>query len=321
MKYLHFLVMVSIVSLSAVFFVAYQNRDDIQRTFDAQVSDLHEAQWVFLEGKIEGWYQQSKEHLDAISSKIRHDIITAYKTNGRNLEYDLTHPNQNDNPVINIIGKYINGVHLNGVLSDADDAWAANRDGIISDFSKDCSAQGRTRTFEKEEAAHFSPLLAKQNIESILNEDTTSHWLGWEYLTPRNPKWTVQYFSKESLKALFMEYGLDSLSAFEFSTPDYIDFNSDLAGVPIVNDHGMKNKNGQLIIVQGFNVYRQLYATPDGMAEYRLLEDKIGLAKERADKLMLLDTFELVVSFLAIFAVWIAGVKKEKQEQEGRCNE
>ncbi len=321
MKALHVLIMVSMVSLAAVFFVAYQNREDLQSSVNAQISDLHEAEWIFIEGKINGWYQQSREHIDTIASLVRSEIIQAYKTNGRDLEYDLTHPDQNNNPVINIIGRHIEGVHLNGVLSDADDAWAANRTGIISDFSKDCSASGRTRSFTKEEAGHFSPSLAKQNIERILNEDITSGWLGWEYLTPSEKDWTVPYFSEQTLKHLFMKYGLQSLEAFEFSTPAYIDFNTDLAGVPLVDGHGFKVVNGQIILVQGFNALRQLKSTHDGMAEFQILEDKVSLAKERGQKLLLLDTFEIVVSFLAIFAVWGAGLRKDAKDLEGGCNE
>lgn len=320
MKAMHLLLLVAVVGFSAVFFVAFQGREDLQKTGESQIQDLKNAQWDFLEGKIEGWYQQSKEHIDTIAANIRKEIVSAYAVNGRNLEYDLTHPNQTVNPVISIIGKNIEGVHLNNVISDADDAWAANRTAIISDFSKDCAAAGRTRSFRVEESGHFSPELARQNIHRILNEDTST-WLGWEYLHPTNKLFTVPYFAKDELRDLFMRYGIDALASFEFSTPAYIDFNKDLAGVPLVNDHGEQVPNGQLIIVQGFNLVRQLYSVRNGMVEYREIGDSIRLAKERADKLLLLDNFEVIVSFLAIFALWGTSVRIESKHQEGECDE
>lgn len=315
-RQLIFLVAV-LFALGATFFVSFQNRIDIKASYDRTISTLKEAKWKFVLGKIEALRAQASDAAQHLSDEIRTEIISAYRKNGRNLSKDLANLDQDDHPVVNILGDLVPGRYLNGFQSDSDDPFVATREGIASDFSIDCSASGRTRTFEEEIALHHDEDLAAAAVSKLLDMD--GGLIGWQFTQPENPKYTLPAFTYEELHDLFMKYGIDSLESFEFLVAKYIDEKSDLSGKPLVDSRGMLREASQLIVVQGFNIVKQLSHSRDAGATLTWYEEKWINAKNDAN--WTLTMYDLLLSFILVLMVmvYLIGMSQIERARDERA--
>ena len=293
--------LVSLLSASIVFLgtftlIQYQVIQDRTVGYKITLASEKNSEWSYVWGLTTALRQQAKEKITMIGSNIQEQILKDYNTNHRNLRYDLNNLNQNNLPIINIISKNILNVYLNGVATDANDPWIGTREGVASDFSVDCSSSGRTRSYDVEYTLHFSPSLAKKAIEKLLEVNQNLPLIGWQFRSPANLSWTVEDFTEDNLKALYLQYGLDSLDSFEFLNASYIYPKSDLLGDLLVDSHGNLQNNKQLIIVQGFNLVEQLGKLPGASVTLQRFVD---------DQKLLTDTFnkEIVILQVELFAV------------------
>jgi hypothetical protein len=247
----------------------------------------------------------------------------------RSIAKDLADINQNNHPVINIIGEAFKGKYLNGVENDNNDPWAAMKDrGIIGDFSLNCSAAGRSRTFDQEVALHASPALAREAIQKIILQEPTlassgrtDHLIFWSFLAPIKPEYLVSSASIETLRDLFLKYpSLDSLASYEFLVPQYIDQDKDLSGKPLVTERGFRNQVNQLIIVSGFNLVDQFTAVSTNTAKFQAFDEEIRLISQRFES----DIFSkqmMTLALVLMFLVCCAGMyfiegKIENEEEK-----
>lgn len=305
-----------IVSLAAVFYVSYNNMVKTAEVFDRQENVLKESQWRYVWGKAEALYAQARDKSKTIADNIKRQILMTYKSNGRNLSYDLQHLNQDKHPIIEIFANNVVGSYLNNLHSDSDDPFVANRRGIASDFSVDCSAEGRTRSFDKEISLHFSKDLAKQAIDKILSLDRSI--IGWQFSKPKNYDMTVPEFSHYEIHKLFMKYGLESLSTLEFLAPAYIDENIDLVGTNLVDSAGMRHENEQIIVVQGFNVVKQINASSDGKSTLTWYTENIDSVKR--DKGVVIGFFSATLVFVVtlMILVYLIGMSQIERARDER---
>lgn len=299
-RQLVFLVAV-LFALGVTFFVSFQNRIDIKVSYDRQVQTLQEAKWKFVWGKVESLRLQAGDAAKGLADTIRHEILEAYSKNGRNLSYDLSNLNQNNHPIINIFAEHVPGKYLNGFQSDSDDPFVATRKGIASDFSLDCSAAGRTRSFDAEIEMHSSRVLAAKAINKLLAMD--GGLIGWQFAKPSRPEYTVSDFSQESLHELFIKYDLPAFESLEFLVAKYIDEKSDLSGAPLVDTRGMLREANQLIVVQGFNIVKQLAHSKDAGATLTWFDEKRQSAQNDAG--WTLAIYDLLLSFILVLMVMI----------------
>ena len=295
-----------VITLIAVFFISYQNRQNTLSSMEAAGGAIRQAEWAYVWGKIESTRAQARDSAKTLAYKIRRDIVESYKTNGRSLAKDIANLDQNNHPIVAIFAKELTNVYLNGVVSDSDDLFIATRKGIASDLSADCSALGRSRSFAEEIKLHFNHKLADNAIKALLLQ--SPDLIGWQFLVPVKNEYTMSEFTEAGLRDLYMQYGMDSLESFEFLDAAYIDDKRDLIGSPLIDPRGVRHEEvNQFIVVQGFNAKRQIEASPDGgvaltqmRAEYKaVVDDKTWI-------ISLYDIMLVVITVLLIF-VYIVG--------------
>lgn len=307
-----------ILALVVTFALSYQNRVDTIEAFDRQQQAMKEAEWRYIWGKVEALRLQARDKAESLAAQIRHEILTEYKTNGRDLSKDLGDLDQDNHPIVNILAKIIPGVYLNGFISDSDDPFVATKKGIASDFSIDCSAEGRSRSFEKEIDLHYSKVLASDAIEKIKRQDHSL--IGWQFTKPSKPEYTFGEFSEKNLYRLFDRYGTDALHSFEFLVAVYIDEKEDLAGVPVVDARGLKGGGNQIIVVQGFNIMKQLAASADGSATLTWYGEKFkSFENDETWIVGIYDSLLIFVSALIVF-VYLTGmsqIERSRNEVQG----
>lgn len=248
--------------------LSYYNYIEIQTQKDlknASLQRVQDGEFLFIKAVISENYQKAEQFITAIGNNIRKDILLYddYQLNDKALYNDLQNFDLDDHPIINIIGNNFQGQYLNHIVNDNNDPFAfTKQDGIIGDYSVNCSAFGRTRTFEEEYSMHYSPSLAQRAIEKIVNQDVPSvnnglieDPIGWSFLPPVDGVEIVESFDWKSLQSTYLKYGLEGLKSYEFLYPYYIDPDQDILGNKIVKASGIRQENAkQLILVSGFNI-------------------------------------------------------------------
>ena len=89
--------------------------------------------------------------------------------------------------------------------------------------------------------------------------------------------------SLKELRKVFMEEGVDGLATYEVLSPAYLNQNTDILGMPDVDNLGRKVDNNKIIVVQGFSVHDILTKTySDKILLFASQEDRIhSMAREK----------------------------------------
>ena len=315
--------------MSAFTLTQYQALSDVETRFSYYSVENNKNEWDYVWGKITSLRQEARSTTNMIANNIKEEILFAYKGNPKQLREDLSDYNKTNHKIINIFAKNTLGVYFNNVEKDSDDLWIGTRTEIVSDFSIDCSSDGRTRTYETEVEKHYNKELAKRAIEKILYLD--DGLIGWQFKKPAKDYLTFNEFTEENLKKIYEKHGLGGLDSFEFLTASYIDSRKDLNGEYLVDERGALQKNGQIIVVQGFNINNQ--SKKDLVFSIKL-EDfekhrKILIEKYNNEKMF--ATLQLIVTFFMTILVFIIGSilldreyaksKLEGNIEDGECKE
>ena len=297
-----------VVFLGAFTIAQYQAIQDRRVSLNSAIMQIKDLEWNYVWETSIALRRQASEKATGFTTKIKSDISSYYGDNKASLSYDLSHLDNNNNPIVNIFAKNILGTFLNGISTDANDPWIGTRTQIVSDFSVDCSANGgRTRSYEKEVTLHYNKLLAKKAIDKLLEVNTELPLIGWQFRAPSNPKWTINDFTEENLRDLFFKYGFDSLDSFEWCNAAYIDNKVDLLGKYLVDSHGQQHPNNQFIVNQGFNLVEQMKAMPGAMENLDKYDNTLRLIKERANWEIVFMEYTLLIVFAVMLVIFILG--------------
>lgn len=295
-----------VVFLGTFTLIQYQLIEDKKTDQKQLAAKIKEAEWTIVWNEVSSLRLQAIEKANLIADRIRSDVKKEYKTSPR-LKNDLSLLTKDTNPLVEILGNSIQSSWLNNVKTDSNDPFIMTREGIASDFSKDCASDTRTRSFGKEIMLHYNKLLAKDAIVNLLLVNENNPLIGWQFSTPKNPDFSTNEFSEKELKNLYFKYGLSSLKSFEFLSAAYIENNQDLLGNPIVSNSGILNQNYQLIVVQGFNLVEQLESNPTvllSLSNVKAFEAEYdALCKKEISFLQI----ELVSVFGMMFLVFFVG--------------
>jgi len=280
------------------------------------VQNIRGRQFGYVEGALSSYMIDANRFGLSLATGIKTDILDFYQKHpARSLSKDLDDLEQNDHPVINVIAKNFENKWLNGVQNDNNDPFAAMKDsGIIGDLSLNCSAFGRTRTFEQEYTLHAMPGLAETAVSRITNQvptlaeqGRTDALIGWSFLKPKAPEYEVKDFSIESLRAVFLIHPtLDTFASYEFLVPQYIDPTQDMTGKPNVKPNGTRNVTKQLIIVAGFNLVDQINTNSVHRTNFEKYNDDVKTAEASFDSSILLKQL-LSISLCILFIVCFLG--------------
>lgn len=296
-----------------LFTVFYAKTVSLKAQEEDSILKLRNLQFNYVSGVLAEELRDADKFSKELTLNIRKDIVSYYRDHpGKSLAYDLTNLNQNNNPVTNAIADNFRGQWLNNIENDNNDPWSAMSGvGIISDLSVNCSAAGRTRSFDEEYKLHAVPELAKKAVARILDQDPTlasegrlDHIIGWSFLKPAKPEYVVEDFTLKNLREKFVKYGtLDTLASYEFLVPQYIDQDQDLVGVRTVSNRGLREARvHQIVIVSGFNLVDQFKAVDAHLYAYNNFETDIATIKDHYD----FDIFmEQIFSFIIAVVFFI----------------
>jgi hypothetical protein len=224
-----------------------------EKRYVEQVESIRELQWQLIESVITDNYNSAEMFGNNIKSNIVIKLLDAYP-NKANLQSDLDNPDQSM-PAYTIFSQEIKGKYLNNIRNDNNDPFIASRNGIVSDLSLSSSTTDpAVRTWEKEIAMHANKPLAVKAAEVInlkINKPTF-----WEFSPSSNPDHIlITEMDMRELRRVFMAEGVEGLQTYEFLKPIYIQQDTDIFGIPDVNNIGVRQSNSKLIVVAGFNIY------------------------------------------------------------------
>jgi len=315
-------VKVNIFLLSAVFGIAilfyssFYSRGVVEENFNKIKEEIKESEWIFLWGKIEQLRTQALDRAKFLSREIETLVNFAYKGNMINVGRDLSFLDSKDNKLINLINFIISKSFMNLDDSDSDDPFVVSDNGILSDFSIDCSSVSRSRSFEEEVSLHWNKELAHYAISRILSSDESPFCTGWQFTKPKDTDHTFRSFNEKALKDLYFRFGIEALSSFEFL--EYVRMNEkrDLAGRPYSTG---KMKNGdsvKLIIVQGFNPAKQILNSKDGASGISFFKEKLKACESSSSSILSIFNMLLFIMILIIIMVYLVGVSSMSDKRE-----
>jgi len=284
----------------------------LQEGYQDRVEEINVSQFEYIHAITLENYQKATYLAQDMADTLVDDLTTNFSQ--EDLTYYLTNIDIEDNPLINVIGNNIDHVYLNSIQNDNNDPFVASkRYGIISDFSVNCSSEGRTRTFEEEIELHHNRSLAKQFFQKLVDQELPSYlegdsaMLGWEFL-PSHYNSFISEFNKKNLYKVFLKNGSDfrSLESFEYLAPVYIYLDVDLLGQRVVDANGYSHQANQLIIVQGFNIVDILEFNPQyskQMNYFQLKRVEVLKLKtiEERHQLVILGILSLTFFIVCIF--------------------
>lgn len=229
-----------------------QTKTSEQRRIE-RLETVKELDWQLIEAVIQSNYNHAEVFADDIKLRIEANIINAYFFDRDMLNYDLENPNPNAR-AFTIFAKEVKGKYLNNIHNNNNDPFIASRNGILSDFSLNCSSNNVIRSWDNELDMHVNKILGAKAIDAIRYQ--TNEPIFWEFRTSTNPNHImINDMTIKELKRVYMTEGLDGLETYEFLKPVYIQQYADIFGVSDVSNTGMKQQNAKLIVVSGFNIH------------------------------------------------------------------
>ncbi len=329
--------------------------DSLETSYAKFKGNIIEYQWYQIESVFEGKYRQAFDNSTILANDISTGINTYYShyhysqmlsetdytpsageyslTNvdfSEKIREDLENLDVDNHPIINIISGVLKDQFFDGIVNDANDPFVTilgDTPLIVADTSLNCSAVGRTRTFEEEYPMHSNLELAKTAFTRIQVMDTPD-WKNNIFENPiffqfvDHPKGTLvkEEYPEDSVYYEFngkMAYELDYydlnglrdaflktegnwkeiFATFEFIAPAYIYDFEDLSGVPRVNDRGMKQDSKIIAVNTVFNFKDVLNNMPREREKLITYEKDLDNLKEWYVKE---QRFILSVSLLAL---------------------
>lgn len=317
LKSLKSLSLIMLILIFCLGILVYYNTVEISNKKSLREEALNRVasnEFSYFKGIISENYQKAKLFIEDIANQTRADILSVpeYQEDYNSFYSDMYDFNQDNHKIINIIGNNFEGKYLNGIENDNNDPFVMTKlDGIIGDFSLNCSAFGRTRTFEEEYSMHYSPLLAEKAVARIrsqlipnINQGIVEDPIGWSFLAPKENISLVTDFTWDNLEKAYKQYGLEGMRSYEWLYPTYVDSEKDLLGVRNVTPAGFRQDNKQLIFVSGFNVVDIINNNKNHLQTFNLFETQkkqIESSFSWAIILHQVTNLSTIILFLALF--------------------
>ena len=310
----------SLAFLALLALFLYTDSTSLKNEKQLVLQELRTDQFNYVAGQLANFLKNANSFVSGLTNEIRKKIYVFYKEHpGRSVAKDLENINSNNNPIVNSISTTFRGRWLNNVRNDNNDPWAVMTGPtlkdmrIVADLSVNCSSLGRTRSSTKELSRHGVPALgaiALTRINDMVNTGAAHGRLdnltAWSYLHPVKPEYIVpipkdHFIDPITLSALrqrFLEYKtLDVFASYEFLTAKYIEPDQDLAGRPVVTEHGFRGQAQQIAIVSGFNLVDQFNNITENKLAYQEFEDQIQAVSQRfSGQILLVQNLSLVLA-------------------------
>ena len=251
-KHLATCILIVLISGSFASYIISMDSGYLKKNRDNLASRVENLEHSFSKTMFNEQIDKAGVQADNVKVYIRDMLSLKYEGSMDKLRYDLENPNNNA-PAFKIMS-VIEGMYINKD-TDSNDMFIATKEGVISDFSLDCSTDKITGNWQEEILMHHNKLLAKKAISDIV--DTNARYTIWQFAKPAGtakemPMYVDMDF--EGLQKVYNEYGIDGLRSFEVLVISRLEENEDIFGERDVTFTGIRQKNMKLFIVQGINM-------------------------------------------------------------------
>ena len=148
-----------------------------------------------------------------------------------------------------------------------------NKSGVITDYN--LSRATEDRSWQAEINNQYNKEMAKNTIESILNQCTDSIFVFETEKSDNNSHKYLTSLSEDDIKNIYLSEGIEGLKNYMFVVPAYITDKGDIFGK---NDIflGHKQDNNKIVVLQLYNLYDHIKDyNIDKMLKNQSLEDKL----------------------------------------------
>jgi len=303
-----------------------------EHEFELEQERYLDRKYEIVETAIKIGYDAAEEQGGVIASEIIAGVEDEYGNNEMRLKRDLDNIASAENtPLISIISNAIQGKFILDIVNDNNDPWAGIRYKLISDFSLNCSAFGRTRTFAEEVAMHNNTGAAEYALYNIGNQINDKNI--WNFLPiPEEELFAEEITNKvpldeKFLEELFYKYNGD-LAIYkypEFIYTNYVYRRKDLADRPLVDPNGMRKEDSQIIIISNGFVIHDIISNTYLKDSIRRLDNELRLEKKELEQFIekqelvlagniksLENNFFLLVTIILIVVVIMAEYNNRK---------
>jgi hypothetical protein len=319
------ILLVIVAVLAIMLTISYNQLIQLENNMNDELTNQTESTWDYINARISDNYDKARTQSSKIKLNIVSDIKVKYTSNEK-LSEDLQNTiNGEECDLTSILGRNISSVYFNNIKNDANDPFIISSKKVLTDFSVNCSAEQRTRDFNKEISMHFNHALAKDALEAIVSKSTSKVF--WCYVpVDKEYPWyndvkNIKLMDMTELRDLFYKYkDIRVLSTFEFIGTDYIYEKSDLVGEPVVNDMGMKNnKSNQLFINSNFNIVDVLMSNPnDSVVIYSY--DKSVSSIQRTYEMKKTDVISFIIIEILAFLISLVALSRLQHSILSRSN-
>jgi len=291
---------------------------------DKDIKYARDAEWTLLEQTLFNSLDKAKADGELLAHLALDRLGEDYLSDTEQVSYDLDNFYEPNNPIRLAIAETTENYYFDNIKSDSTDPFVTFGEGISADKSDDCATFGETRSFEEEYGMHANPDLAEEaffriNIASVENygkgarnkpiffqfcthpdgENIREDYGNGYAVHSEKRAYVLESYDLDGLKAKFYETNSweEVFYAFEFITPTYIFYKSDLAGRPFV-EYGRRTDAKRLAINIGFNFKAVIDNNPD------IKSALVGYSK-RADAVLRWHTGVETTLLLIIFLVLI----------------
>ena len=302
--YIRFLLIILLFPAIALISTNYQTYTDIQTIkshYQSDIVKIENRKWDLIEDTINENIDKSKIQTNYIKRNIISNIYLNYNGNFNKLYLDLTQ--RRDSSIFYIFNNAIDNVYLNN-NSENNRVFIADKTGILADKGFIASTNKSSRDWDIEINSKNNINLAKTSVDIILSEQNSLAIWPSETTTKLIENNNISYPSMAELKNLYNRNGYNAFKNYNILVPSYITKDGDIFGVPDVNDHGIKNDNNKIIIVQEFNIYDSIAIHKGVLDSYDMMIVQYKDNEQQViDRKILEDVFMsiiLITTFLAV---------------------
>ena len=302
--YIRYLLILLIFPVIALISVSYQTYYDIQSTkaqYQSNIVKVENRKWDLIENTITENIDKSKIQTNYIKRYIISNIYLSYNNNFNRLYLDLV--NRRNSSIFYIFNNAISNVYLNND-SENNRVYIADKTGILADKGFIASSNKDSRDWTTEINSKPNTTLAKNSIDIILSEQNSLAIWQSASVIPNLENNSIDYPSINELKKMYEKYGYNAFKNYNILVPSYITKDGDIFGVPDVNEHGIKNDNNKIIIIQEFNIY-DCISTHKGMLDnydISIIQYKYNEQQQIHEKILeyIFISIILITTFLAV---------------------
>lgn len=246
------IILLVILALAGTIFMDYNETKNLKETYKNQVAQIDNTEWIFVESIMVENYDKAKLFGGEMASNITRNVASTYADKNEKLIFDISNPST-DSEFSKIVAAEVSGKYLNGIKNDNNDPFVATKNGVVGDFSLNCSYVATQRSWDLEVPMHWNQTLANKAIKSIVSQNGT--YAFWEFLEPKDPNHKmITDMELNEIKKIFLLEGYKGIRGYEFLQPIYITDNGDILGNKDVSNIGTSQTTYKVIVVQGFNV-------------------------------------------------------------------